>query len=106
MAALPFLDELDWSTVDAILITHFHLDHAASLTYVMEKVSRHETRARNPVRRDDKADSNHSLSKTNFREGKGVVYMSHPTKAVYRYLMSDFVRVRYVLPYCSLHPSF
>lgn len=38
IAALPFLDELDWSTVDAILITHFHLDHAASLTYVMEKV--------------------------------------------------------------------
>lgn len=38
MAALPFLDELDWKTVDAILITHFHLDHAASLTYVMEKV--------------------------------------------------------------------
>ena len=36
--ALPFLDELDWSTVDAILITHFHLDHAASLTFVMEKV--------------------------------------------------------------------
>lgn len=67
MAALPFLDELDWSTVDAILITHFHLDHAASLTYVMEK--------------------------TNFREGNGVVYMSNPTKAVYRYLMSDFVRV-------------
>ncbi|BGP55727.1 endoribonuclease ysh1 [Rhodotorula sphaerocarpa] len=67
MAALPFLDELDWSTVDAILITHFHLDHAASLTYVMEK--------------------------TNFKEGKGVVYMSNPTKAVYRYLMSDFVRV-------------
>ncbi|GAA5865687.1 hypothetical protein JCM8547_002750 [Rhodosporidiobolus lusitaniae] len=67
MAALPFLDELDWSTVDAILITHFHLDHAASLTYVMEK--------------------------TNFKEGRGVVYMSHPTKAVYRYLMSDFVRV-------------
>ncbi|GAA5973836.1 hypothetical protein JCM21900_002089 [Sporobolomyces salmonicolor] len=67
MAALPFLDELDWCTVDAILITHFHLDHAASLTYVMEK--------------------------TNFKEGNGVVYMSHPTKAVYRYLMSDFVRV-------------
>lgn len=37
--ALPYLDELDWSTVDAILITHFHLDHAASLTYIMEKVS-------------------------------------------------------------------
>ncbi|KAM0791584.1 endoribonuclease ysh1 [Microbotryomycetes sp. NB124-2] len=67
MAALPFLDELDWSTVDAILITHFHLDHAAALTYIMEK--------------------------TNFKEGPGLVYMSHPTKAVYKFLMSDFVRV-------------
>lgn len=55
MASLPFVDELDWSTVDAVLITQwdifgpritppiwyqnsFHLDHAASLTYIMEKV--------------------------------------------------------------------
>jgi cleavage and polyadenylation specificity factor subunit 3 len=56
MASLPFVDELDWSTVDAILITQcasfhplnreqylqhsfsFHLDHAAALTYVTEKV--------------------------------------------------------------------
>lgn len=67
IAALPFLDELDWSTVDALLITHFHLDHAAALTYVMQK--------------------------TNFRDGKGKVYMTHPTKAVYRFLMSDFVRM-------------
>ncbi|KAL9934817.1 hypothetical protein V8E36_006592 [Tilletia maclaganii] len=67
LAALPFIDELDWSTVDAILITHFHLDHAAALTYIMEK--------------------------TNFRDGHGKVYMTHPTKAVYRFLMSDFVRV-------------
>jgi cleavage and polyadenylation specificity factor subunit 3 len=67
IAALPFIDELDWSTVDALLITHFHLDHAAALTYVMEK--------------------------TTFKEGKGKVYMTHPTKAVYRFLMSDFVRM-------------
>lgn len=67
IAALPFIDELDWSTVDALLITHFHLDHAAALTYVMEK--------------------------TNFRDGRGKVYMTHPTKAVYRFLMSDFVRM-------------
>lgn len=67
IAALPFLDELDWSTVDALLITHFHLDHAAALTYVMEK--------------------------TNFKDGKGKVYMTHPTKAVYRFLMSDYVRM-------------
>lgn len=67
IAALPFVDELDWSIVDALLITHFHLDHAAALTYVMEK--------------------------TNFKDGKGKVYMTHPTKAVYRFLMSDFVRM-------------
>lgn len=67
MASLPFVDELDWSTVDALLITHFHLDHAASLTYIMEK--------------------------TNFRDGKGKVYMTHPTKAVYKFMMQDFVRM-------------
>nr|ASF90235.1 hypothetical protein SPAR07089 [Bartheletia paradoxa] len=61
MAALPFIDEIDWSTVDALLITHFHLDHAAALTYIMEK--------------------------TNFKDGRGKVYMTHPTKAVYRFLM-------------------
>lgn len=57
MASLPFIDELDWSTVDVILITQcvryfcnvvckltrcsrpsFHLDHAAALTYITEKV--------------------------------------------------------------------
>lgn len=67
LTALPFIDNLDWSTVDALLITHFHLDHAAALTYIMEK--------------------------TNFSEGKGKVYMTHPTKAIYRFLMSDFVRI-------------
>ncbi|WFC95264.1 endoribonuclease ysh1 [Malassezia brasiliensis] len=67
LSALPFLDQVDWSTVDALLITHFHLDHAAALTYIMEK--------------------------TNFRDGKGKVYMTHPTKAIYRFLMSDFVRI-------------
>ncbi|WFD43359.1 endoribonuclease ysh1 [Malassezia psittaci] len=67
LLALPFIDQVDWSTVDALLITHFHLDHAAALTYIMEK--------------------------TNFRDGKGKVYMTHPTKAIYRFLMSDFVRI-------------
>ncbi|KAH9978661.1 beta-lactamase-like protein [Lactifluus volemus] len=67
MASLPFIDELDWSTVDAILITHFHLDHAAALTYITEK--------------------------TNFKEGKGKVYMTHPTKALHKFMMQDFVRM-------------
>ena len=42
----------------------FHVDHAASLPYV--------------------------LAKTNF---KGRVYMTHPTKAIYRWLITDTVRV-------------
>ncbi|KAI0812786.1 beta-lactamase-like protein [Irpex lacteus] len=67
MASLPFIDELDWSTVDVILITHFHLDHAAALTYIMEK--------------------------TNFKDGKGKVYMTHPTKALHKFMMQDFVRM-------------
>ncbi|TFK74049.1 Metallo-hydrolase oxidoreductase [Pluteus cervinus] len=67
MASLPFIDDLDWSTVDAILITHFHLDHAAALTYITEK--------------------------TNFRDGKGKVYMTHPTKAVHKFMMQDYVRM-------------
>ncbi|KAH0178693.1 hypothetical protein KCU90_g27927, partial [Aureobasidium melanogenum] len=60
LASLPFYDEFDLSTVDILLITHFHLDHAASLPYVM--------------------------AKTNF---KGRVFMTHPTKAIYKWLMQD-----------------
>ena len=43
----------------------FHMDHAASLPYV--------------------------LAKTNF---KGRVFMTHPTKAIYKWLMQDSVRVQ------------
>ncbi|KAH7321085.1 endoribonuclease YSH1 [Stachybotrys elegans] len=64
LAALPFYDDFDLSTVDVLLISHFHIDHAASLPYV--------------------------LAKTNFR---GRVFMTHPTKAIYRWLIQDSVRV-------------
>ncbi|TGZ85643.1 Metallo-hydrolase/oxidoreductase [Ascodesmis nigricans] len=64
LAALPFFDEFDLSKVDVLLISHFHIDHAASLPYVM--------------------------SKTNF---KGRVFMTHPTKAIYKWLIQDSVRV-------------
>ena len=62
--SLPFYDEYDLSKVDVLLISHFHLDHAASLPYVMQH--------------------------TNF---KGRVFMTHATKAIYRWLLTDFVRV-------------
>ncbi|KAH7021248.1 cleavage and polyadenylation specifity factor [Microdochium trichocladiopsis] len=64
LAALPFFDDFDLSTVDVLLITHFHIDHAASLPYV--------------------------LAKTNFR---GRVFMTHPTKAIYKWLIQDSIRV-------------
>ncbi|KAL9244623.1 hypothetical protein vseg_018384 [Gypsophila vaccaria] len=64
MAALPYFDEIDPSKIDVILITHFHLDHAASLPYFLEK--------------------------TTF---KGRVFMTHATKAIYRLLLSDYVKV-------------
>lgn len=64
VASLPFYDDYDLSEVDILLISHFHLDHAASLPYVMQR--------------------------TGF---KGRVFMTHPTKAIYRWLLSDFVRV-------------
>ncbi|KAB5583723.1 beta-lactamase-like protein [Coniochaeta sp. 2T2.1] len=61
---LPYFDDFDLSTVDVLLISHFHVDHAASLPYV--------------------------LAKTNFR---GRVFMTHPTKAIYKWLIQDGVRV-------------
>ncbi len=68
LASLPFYDEYDLSTVDVLLVSHFHLDHAAALPYVMQH--------------------------TNF---KGRVFMTHPTKAIYRWLLNDFVRVTQVV---------
>ncbi|KAI1780386.1 beta-lactamase-like protein [Hypoxylon cercidicola] len=64
LSSLPYFDEFDLSTVDVLLISHFHVDHAASLPYV--------------------------LSKTNFR---GRVFMTHPTKAIYKWLIQDSVRL-------------
>lgn len=64
IASLPFLDTVDLSTVDACFITHFHLDHAAGLPYLTEK--------------------------TNF---KGKVFMTHPTKAILRWMLNDYVRI-------------
>ncbi|GFP99223.1 cleavage and polyadenylation specificity factor subunit 3-i [Phtheirospermum japonicum] len=64
MAALPYFDEIDPSAIDLLLVTHFHLDHAASLPYFLEK--------------------------TTFR---GRVFMTHATKAIYKLLLSDYVKV-------------
>jgi cleavage and polyadenylation specificity factor subunit 3 len=64
MNGLPFLDRIEPEQVDILLITHFHLDHAASLPYWTER--------------------------TGF---KGRIFMTHPTKAVLRLLLGDYLRL-------------
>jgi cleavage and polyadenylation specificity factor subunit 3 len=61
---LPFLDRIEPDQIDVVLITHFHLDHAASLPYLTERTS-----------------------------FKGRVFMTHPTKAVIRLLLGDYLRL-------------
>eukprot|EP00551_Chaetoceros_affinis_P008276 CAMPEP_0203668548 /NCGR_PEP_ID=MMETSP0090-20130426/5154_1 /ASSEMBLY_ACC=CAM_ASM_001088 /TAXON_ID=426623 /ORGANISM="Chaetoceros affinis, Strain CCMP159" /LENGTH=727 /DNA_ID=CAMNT_0050533025 /DNA_START=102 /DNA_END=2281 /DNA_ORIENTATION=+ len=61
---LPFLDRIDPEGVDVLLVTHFHLDHVASLPYFTER--------------------------TGF---KGRIFMTHPTKAVTRLLLGDYLRL-------------
>ncbi|EQB60746.1 cleavage and polyadenylation specificity factor [Vairimorpha apis BRL 01] len=63
-SSLPFLDLIDLSTIDACFVTHFHLDHAAGLPFLTEK--------------------------TNF---KGKVFMTHPTKAILKWLLNDYIRI-------------
>lgn len=64
VASLPFLDLIDLSKIDAILITHFHLNHAAALPFLTEKTA-----------------------------FKGQIYMTHPTKAILKWLLNDYIRV-------------
>jgi len=64
MNGLPFFDHVDPAKVDVLLITHFHLDHAASLPYFTERTS-----------------------------FKGRIFMTHPTKAVIRLLLGDYLRL-------------
>jgi cleavage and polyadenylation specificity factor subunit 3 len=63
-AALPFLDEIEIGDIDLVLISHFHLDHIGALPYLL----------RHP-------------------DFKGDVYMTHPTRAIYRLIMEDFLKV-------------
>ena len=62
--SLPQFDSIDCSTIDIALITHFHLDHCGAVPYL--------------------------CMQTNF---KGKMFMTHPTKAIYRKIMQDFARL-------------
>ncbi|KXN66866.1 hypothetical protein CONCODRAFT_73380 [Conidiobolus coronatus NRRL 28638] len=80
LAALPFFDEVDPTEIDVVLISHFHLDHAASLPYFMEKVNLLNLNIKNYT----------NILLDNLQRP---VYMTHPTKAIYKWFLSDYVRV-------------
>lgn len=61
--SLPFLDLVETSAIDLVLITHFHMDHVACLPYLTER--------------------------TKFN---GKIFMTHPTKAIMRLLLKDYIR--------------
>ena len=67
LVSLPYFDEIDPSKIDLLLVTHFHLDHCGALPYFLEKT-----------------------------EFNGKCYMTHPTKAIYKLLLSDYVKVSHV----------
>uniref|UniRef100_A0A453LLW1 Beta-Casp domain-containing protein n=1 Tax=Aegilops tauschii subsp. strangulata TaxID=200361 RepID=A0A453LLW1_AEGTS len=99
MAALPYFDEIDPSAIDVLLVTHFHLDHAASLPYFLEKVGHHVVTLTCGGGRCCYAVWCLNLLcsallcfclQTTF---KGRVFMTHATKAIYRLLLSDYVKV-------------
>jgi len=62
--AKPFLDEVDIPDIDLLLVSHFHLDHAACVPYLLEK--------------------------TRFQ---GRTFMTHPTKSIYKLILQDFVKI-------------
>ncbi|KAI9500459.1 beta-lactamase-like protein, partial [Coemansia spiralis] len=62
--SLPYLDHIDPSTVDVLLVSHFHIDHAAAVPYYLER--------------------------TTF---KGRTFMTRPTKGIFRWLAKDYIRI-------------
>merc|ERR1719412_1876159 len=64
MDALPFVDMIEADQIDLLLVSHFHLDHPGALPWFLQK--------------------------TTF---KGKCFMTHATKAIYRWLLADFVKV-------------
>ncbi|KAG9510159.1 Cleavage and polyadenylation specificity factor subunit 3, partial [Fragariocoptes setiger] len=64
MEALPYMDSIDVAAIDLLLVSHFHLDHCGALPWF--------------------------LTKTTFR---GRCFMTHATKAIYRWLLADCIKI-------------
>ena len=61
---LPYFDVINPKEIELLLVTHFHVDHCAGLPYFTEKT-----------------------------EFDGKIYMTHPTKSIYNFVLQDFVKV-------------
>ncbi|XP_034489218.1 cleavage and polyadenylation specificity factor 73 [Drosophila innubila] len=64
MDALPYVDLIEADEIDLLFISHFHLDHCGALPWF--------------------------LMKTSFR---GRCFMTHATKAIYRWMLSDYIKI-------------
>ncbi|XP_068152069.1 cleavage and polyadenylation specificity factor 73 [Drosophila tropicalis] len=64
MDALPYVDLIEADEIDLLFISHFHIDHCGALPWF--------------------------LMKTSF---KGRCFMTHATKAIYRWMLSDFIKI-------------
>ncbi|XP_063703757.1 cleavage and polyadenylation specificity factor 73 [Culicoides brevitarsis] len=62
--ALPFVDLIEADEIDLLFISHFHLDHCGALPWFLQKTS-----------------------------FKGRCFMTHATKAIYRWMLSDYIKV-------------
>jgi cleavage and polyadenylation specificity factor subunit 3 len=63
--SLPYLREINPAEIDMVFITHFHLDHAASLPYFTEKM----------------------------RGFRGRIFATHATIACMKLILQDYIRV-------------
>ena len=61
---LPYFDVINPKEIELLLVTHFHVDHCAGLPYLVEKT-----------------------------EFNGKIFMTHPTKSIYNFVLQDFVKV-------------
>ena len=61
--ALPFFEVVNPEEIDLLLVSHFHLDHAAALPYYLKQP-----------------------------EFKGRVFMTHPTKSIYKMICTDYIK--------------
>lgn len=74
MDSLPFVDMIDPEEMDLLLVSHFHLDHCGALPWF--------------------------LKNTSF---KGRCFMTHATKAIYRWLLADCIKVSNISTEATLY---